>query len=245
MRTFVISLARTPERLAQFRAVNGEDSGVETFAAVDGSTLSWESLVAQGVFDTSVQYTKGAVGNALSHLSLWQRVLESGEAATICEDDAILPAAFRARTAELLGGLDPWDIVLWGWNFDSVLMAGLLPGLSNCALLFDQDALRKNALEWRKGAVDRRLYKLYRAFGMVCYSISPRGAERLLRYATPVRETQVYFPILNSVVANRTLDVMANGAYSTLDAFVSFPPLALTYNDHARSTVNEPAPPAA
>ena len=245
MKTFVISLARTPERLAQFHAINGELSGVELFVAVDGSTVSFEAVIAQGLFDFSVRYTKGAMGNALSHLSLWKRVLDSGDAATICEDDAILHAAFQARTAKLLAGLGPWDIVLWGWNFDSVLAAELLPGLSRCALAFDQDALRKNALEWRKDEVEPQLYKLQRAFGTVCYSISRRGAERLLRYATPVRETQVYVPLLNRVVANRTLDTMMNGAYPTLDAFVSFPPLALTYNDHTTSTVVEPAPSAA
>lgn len=243
MKTLVISLARTPERLAQFHAINGELSGVEIFAAVDGSTLSFEAVVAEGLFDSSVRYTKGATGNALSHLTLWKRVLKSGEAATICEDDAILHAAFQARTAELLAELGPWDIVLWGWNFDSVLMAELLPGLSDCALLFNQDTLRKNALEWRRAEVEPRLYKLYRALGVVCYSISPRGAERLLSYATPVRETQVYFPLLNRIVTNNAISIMVNGAYPALDAFVSFPPLALTYNDHATSTVQEPAPP--
>jgi glycosyl transferase family 25 len=242
MRTFVISLARTPQRRTQFHAFNRELFGVDHFAAIDGLTLSFEALVAQGLFDPSVHYTKGAVGNALSHISLWKTVRERREAATICEDDAILHTSFQTHSVDLLERLDHWDIVLWGWNFDSVLLAGLLPGLSDCALVFNQDELRKNAIEWRQGVVEARLFRLYRAFGTMCYSISPRGAERLLSYVTPVRETQVHFPLLNAVVTNSTLDVMLNGVYPNLDAFVSFPPLAVTFNDHSTSTVNEQPP---
>jgi glycosyl transferase, family 25 len=244
MRTFIISLERTPERLERFHAINAGDPGFEYFAAVDGSTLSLEAVVAQGLFDPTVRYTKGAIGNALSHISLWKDVRDSGQAATICEDDAILHANFQARSAELLQGLDHWDIVLWGWNFNSVLSAGLLPGLTDCTVVFNQDELRKNAIEWRQSVVEPRLFRLYRAFGTMCYSISPRGAQRLLSYMIPVRETQVYFPLLNAVVTNSTLDVMLNGVYPNLDAFVSFPPLAVTYNDHSTSTVLENPPKA-
>jgi glycosyl transferase, family 25 len=146
------------------------------------------------------------------------------------------------RAIELLAQMDAWDIVLWGWNFDSILAAQLLPGLSKCVLIFDQNELRKNALDWRKSRVDARLYKLFRAFGLVCYSVSPRGAERLLHYTTPVRESPVFFPILNRVIANGNIDAMMNGAYPTLDAFVCFPPLAVTYNERATSTTVQPAP---
>lgn len=239
MKTFVISLARTPDRLARFRKLNGDLVDAEHFAAVDGSRLSMETLVTQGRSDRSVSYTRGARRQRLVASDLWEHVRNTAQAATICEDDAILHSAFRSKTAELLAAPASWDIVLWGWNFDSLLSAALLPNLSDCTLVFNQDALRRNALEWRKREVTPQLFRLHRALGTCCYSISPRGAERLLKYATPVRETQVYFPLMNRIVPNSTLDIMLNGAYSALDSYVSFPPLAVTYNDHAASTVFE------
>jgi fibronectin-binding autotransporter adhesin len=49
MRINVISLERTPERLAEFRKLNGHLKHVAVFKAVDGATLSQDELAARGV----------------------------------------------------------------------------------------------------------------------------------------------------------------------------------------------------
>jgi hypothetical protein len=47
----------------------------------------------------------------------------------------------------------------------------------------------------------------------------------------------VYFPDLNRSLPNNNFDVMVNAIYPKINAFVSFPPLAITKNEHTTSTV--------
>jgi GR25 family glycosyltransferase involved in LPS biosynthesis len=61
MRINVISLERTPERLAEFRMLNGHLKQVAVFKAVDGATLSQDDLAARGVIVPPVHYTKGTL----------------------------------------------------------------------------------------------------------------------------------------------------------------------------------------
>jgi GR25 family glycosyltransferase involved in LPS biosynthesis len=61
MRINVISLERTPERLAEFRKLNGHLKQVAVFKAVDGATLSQDDLAARGVIVPPVHYTKGTL----------------------------------------------------------------------------------------------------------------------------------------------------------------------------------------
>jgi glycosyl transferase, family 25 len=241
MQRYVISLQRTPERLTEFRRINKTFSNYEIFEGIDGEIIELNSLVANEVINHSVDYTRGAVGSALSHMELWKIVRNRGEAATILEDDAILHSRFEENLTRLISNLEAegadWDIVFWGWNFDSVLVAELVPKVSNCIVLADQNALRRNFANYGAVNVTTNLYKLHNLFGTMCYSISPRGAERLLHFTLPIKETKVFVPGLNRTVKNTSIDIMMNGLYSKIDAFIAFPPLALVFNNHGTSTV--------
>jgi GR25 family glycosyltransferase involved in LPS biosynthesis len=238
MKAFVISLARTPERLAEFHRRNQSVLACDVFPAVDGRDCAPQELVRAGVFDGTVAYAPGAVGNALSHLRLWERVLEADEPATICEDDAIFHPGFAVAAERLLARLDgDWDFVAWGWNFDSILLAELVPGLGRCLMGFDQAAMRRGMSDYLAGEVNPSLLRLIKSFGTVCYAISPRGARRLRAKVLPIRRMDLQVPGLQRTLPNTALDVMLNHFYRELDAFVAFPPLVVTCNEHAESTV--------
>ena len=143
MKCFLINIERSSERLRAFRAWNSFLPDIERFSAIDGRTLDRQALISQGVLDPRVTYTDGALGCALSHIALWERVVSEGVVATIVEDDAVFNRHFAVRSAVVLDSLPAeWDCVLWGWNFDSVLVSACLPGVTAALMHFDQAALR-------------------------------------------------------------------------------------------------------
>lgn len=236
----LINLDRSPDRLAEFLRTNAHLPTVTRFTAVDGRTLDPEVLVAEGLIEPGIlsTYTVGALGAACSHLGLWAMAIEEQRALTICEDDAVLNRHFLQAADDALAALPTdWDLVLWGWNFDSYLGFDMLPGVSTCLASFDQDTMRAGAEVFQNWVPTPRLYPLLRAFGSLCYTISPKGAALLRRHCLPLREMSVFFPGLERTLPNGGLDTMMNDAYPGLRAYVSFPPLAISMNRHDISTI--------
>lgn len=237
MKTYVINLESTPERLAAFNAANKGVIDYCVFPAVDGRRIPKAWLLSEGHWDGTAPYSQGAMGAAISQFTLWQRVHESGEPATICEDDAILHRQFHEKSTALLKSLGgDWDLVYWGWNFDSVLVADI-PNLGRTRMGFNEAEMRLNAHRYLQSPVAPNLLKLVHAFGSFCYSISPAGAQRLLSCVRPLHAMDVFVPGLNRKLRNISLDVARNAHFKDCNGFVSFPPLALTPNDKTKSTI--------
>jgi glycosyl transferase, family 25 len=238
MKITLINLDRSVDRLNRFTAMNGFLGGVERFAAVDGSTLNREELKKSGLLDPRVKYTNGALGCAFSHFSLWDRAVTEGAAVTVCEDDAVFNQGFEHQAARLLNGLPTdWDFVLWGWNFDSILLVDALPGVSPGLVCFDQPNMRKELSRFQALDFEPRGLRLLRAFGTICYSVTPGGAKKLLDACRPIRAMTVLIPGLAGPMFNQGLDVMCTAAYPKINAYVAFPPLVVSPNDHSGSLV--------
>jgi GR25 family glycosyltransferase involved in LPS biosynthesis len=233
-----INLDRSGDRLARFREMNRHLTQLSRIPAMEGSRFSRATLVERNILDSPMDsYTDGAIGCALSHLSLWERAFNDNKTMTVAEDDAIFHGQFEKLARGVIATLPAaWDIILWGWNFDSILLFDMLPGVSPCLGRFDQQSLRASVPVFRQAALVPGAYKLRRAFGTICYSISPQGAGRLHRHCVPIRPMDVFYPGLNSTLPNTGIDHMMNAAYPNLQAFVCFPPLVITENNHATST---------
>ncbi len=239
---YLINLDRSSDRLQSFYARNPSLSNVVRFPAVDGSQLSVQALQSSGLMVEALPYTKGALGLAMSHLHLWNRCIAEGNPLTVCEDDAIFHPSFHNKMKKVIESLNnKWDIILWGWNFDSVCSFDMLPGCSPCAALFDQQTLRQGITAYQQLTVSPQLFRLHRAFGTICYSLSPQGAGKLKALTFPLKQLQVFFPILNRHLPNNGIDIAMNAYYPQLQAYVSFPPLVITENDHAISTIQAPS----
>lgn len=238
MKINLVNLDRSSDRLQAFRARNSFLEDVERFPAVEGRGVDRRALIASGVFDPRLNYTDGALGCALSHLAIWERVAQADTFETIAEDDAVFNRRFVQRSAELVGTLGPdWDCVLWGWNFDSVLVADVLPGVASALMHFDQSALRQQLGTFQGVAVESRALRVFRAFGTVCYAVTPQGARKLLQACRPMRPFSLPVPGLPNPLPNQGIDIMMNAAYPQLRAFVAFPPLVVTPNDRSASLV--------
>jgi GR25 family glycosyltransferase involved in LPS biosynthesis len=238
-RVSYLNLDRSPERLASFLKFNSHLTNVHRVAAVDGSTFSRKDLQAAKVIEGEMaDYTDGALGCALSHLCQWEIASRGQEPITLGEDDAIFHHRFEQLASRVLASLPAdWDIIQWGWNFDSILAFDLLPGVSHCVGAFDQAGLRANVTAYQALALNPIAYRLQRSLGTVCQSISAAGAAKLLRHCLPIRKMETFYPLLNRTLPNKGIDNMMNELYPRINAYVCIPPLVITKNEHELSTV--------
>lgn len=232
---YVISLAKTPQRLMHFKNENPH-LGFTVYEAVNGSEIPASELGRY--IEPTYQYSPGALGNCLSHQNLWRLAINLNKTITIAEDDAIFHTDFILQHQRLIASVGTaWDFISWGWNFDSTLDISLPGQLSDCILNVNQNQLRENYKNYIQEPIEPSLYKLHQTFGTMAYSISPEGAAQLLKKTHPILRQEVYVRGLKRVVPNVTLDITLSGLYTNMNCFASFPPLALTENRHESSTV--------
>jgi GR25 family glycosyltransferase involved in LPS biosynthesis len=244
-----INLDRSRDRLAEFKSLNAHLTNCERFPAVDGRILDIPTLVNRGLVTADIvkDYTIGNVGAAMSNIALWDRAIDSGRIVTAAEDDAIFNFGFERQAAEIVGRLpDDWDFILWGYNFDLFMCFQMLPGASPCLALFEQDMLRRGVKAFQNQTIQATAYRLIWAFGLACYSISPKGAREFKSRCLPLRPQIIHCPEIARAPPGgptyRTvgIDNHMNGVHRDLKSFVCFPPLVVTKNEREKSTVQEP-----
>lgn len=241
MDIYVINLDRSKDRMSAFETFNGNLSlSFLRFSALEGKNVARGPLVERGIITADLCYGDGALGNALSHLALWDLAIEKNQSLTVCEDDAIFNRGFGPAAESLIKALPrDWHVMLWGWNFDSIVLFDMIPGVSPCLGIFDQDRMRMGIDAFQSAHLMPQPFRLLNAFGIVCYSASPLGAQAMKQHCLPFRNKDVFIPGLGRAVPNRALDVMLNDVYPRVNAYVSFPPLIITGNFHSNSTVQQ------
>src|SRR5258706_7943326 len=194
----VISLERSVERRAEFRRHNSH-LDYEFVNAMDGTALHPEVISRTGLFHPGLPSTGGAFGAAFSHYRLWDETIETSRPLTVAEDDAIFRLDFAQTHAALLGGLPAdWDIVLWGWNLDSILAMQIMPGVST-NMYFDYLQLMGKIEEFQNSAGRPQLFRLDKCFGLPAYSISPAGARKLIAQCFPLANFTLNVPLIGNV----------------------------------------------
>ena len=239
MRIELINLDRSADRRTSFAAANRHLTEVCRFHAADGEQLSEQEIFRAGLVQPELRpyYTRGALGCAISHLTLWERARSEGVPLTTCEDDAVLHRKFEAHAAAELARLSStWDIIFWGCNCGAHIL--FEPhGDSHREAVVDRERTSAALAAFQDQEVQPQLQRLRQMLGLVCYSISPKGADILLRLCLPLRPMQVHFDLLKRTLSNQGLDIAMNEHYPKLQAFVAIPPLALSPNDPDKSTV--------
>ena len=247
MMLHLINLDRAADRLREFTTLNAHLHKIVRFPAIDGSAVDTAALIRAGIIHPQIleTYTPARLGGALSHLALWQEAIETGEALTICEDDALLHRDFESHAARLLGQLPAeWDLIFWGWNFNAALDIDLLPGISPCLVLCEQASLRAGPANFQRLPISPQPFRLRQALGLPCYSVSSKGARALRDFCLPLRPLQLKLPGKDRYLRNIGIDCMMAALCPDLQAFVGFPPLAITPNEPAVATQVPPGAPA-
>lgn len=131
---YLINLKRRPDRLANFMEhYNASDMAhipYIRFEAIDGSELNIDrvplselasaelkEIETTGFRSKHYQLTKGAIGCYLSHVKIWEDVLQKGHnIAFILEDDAkIPPNMLWSLNTSIVNIPVDWDVVLLGY----------------------------------------------------------------------------------------------------------------------------------
>lgn len=236
----VISLGTASDRRKEF-ARNNPHLSYAFVDAIDGRMQSEASIRATGLFGERLPFSPGACGCAMSHLKLWETAISTEQVVTVAEDDAIFRLDFEERSRQLLGELpENWDFVLWGWNFDSFLSLRVLPGISPAVVFFNQDQLRKATAEFQQLRDRTTPMRLEHVFGIPAYSISPRGARKFKSRCFPVPARDLDLPLFGKRLPNTGIDITMNFVYRESEAFCCFPPLVVSKNDHASSSIQTP-----
>ena len=246
MQKVLINLDRSTERLETFYRMNSHIKDIERFSAIDGRGIR-QTLKEKGLLQESfgVDYTDGGLGCAMSHKAQWERAVASGEALTVIEDDAVFCKNFEEEHKRLLSTLpETWDIVLWGYIPYLGLFYDLFPGFPYSVAYNPllRESLTRNIEVFSERVMSGNLHKLYGGWGTVCYSISPRGAKKFLKFCFPIRP----FPLKPKwrkklkpfyyQVINNGIDCPMTAFYPKVEAYVCVPPLVLTPNDKEIST---------
>jgi len=236
----VINLERSIERKNNF-VKNNKGIDYEFVSAVDGQLLTDNDIYDKNKFIQPLPYFGvGAYGCALSHLKLWNTAIEHEAPITIAEDDAIFRLDFKIKADEIISQLPTdWDIILWGWNFDSILSLSAMTNISPTVILFDQDTLRSNVEYFKINKTKSYAFKLDKCFGIPAYTISSKGAEKFKKLCFPLENFELFFPVLNRKIPNTGIDIAMNRVYASTNSFVSFPPLVITKNEHEISTIQK------
>lgn len=240
MQIHVISLKRTPERLERFVHSNAHLKQLLVCNAVDGhaAVAGLETAQREALMHPDVAYSPAAIGCALSHRALWIRCMESNQPLTICEDDALLHTHFEPMSQAFLTTLPAdWDMVMWGWNFDAGLLAKLEPAMGQTYMKFDPTAVARHQATYRSTAFTPAALRVHMAFGLMCYSLSPSGAAKLLKGCFPLQPFVLNVKAIPRKVNNFGIDVATNRLYPSMNVWCPFPPLALSENDQTISTI--------
>jgi glycosyl transferase, family 25 len=169
---YVINLARSADRRSHIIAeLNSIGIEYEIVAGIDGQSVDLNDRAKIDPAFLDVEYPSGAAGCALSHLSVYQKIIADGlDQALVLEDDVTLPA----------------DLVSL-----SNAVARQLTGAEVALLNFDSPELIMMSSE---GAVDLPLSRLLalpidisQPRSAAAYIITREACERMVKSAMPVR----------------------------------------------------------
>lgn len=234
MKKFVISLDRTPERLNEFLKSNST-LDLFKFKAIDGLSISREQLLHDGIIDLSLKYSNGAIGCALSHITLWRHCVAINEPITIIEDDCILHTDFHNTSEQLSSSVNDYDLIQWGWNFEAPIIYLHSSELGNLSVSYDHDHLLQNIESFKTHNCVSTLSKVIRFFGSTCYSITPLGATKLINLLLPLKDVYEYNNFF--FTTNPGIDATLNYVHPIMNSFACIPPIAFTTNDKKKTTI--------
>lgn len=230
----LINLDRSTDRLQSFNRINAHLPDIIRVPAVDGAALDTSVLMASGLIEDGLRYAPGAMGCALSHIGLWRHAVACQTPLTIAEDDAICSHDVIAHMATLSAMLpEDWDYVAWGYGFHNYIWIEALPGISPTELRLTETGFHARAGGYQGGTLRPTLFPLLHMFSTIFYSVSPRGAQRLLDACLPLKPEHIGFTNFGIVIDNLGIDCKMCQVWPSMSAHVALPPIAISLNDNS------------
>jgi glycosyl transferase, family 25 len=246
---YVINLDRTPERFANFLTTNNVPGVKFTrVSAVDGQLLSRDQLIADKVIKEDLIFTTNSVACTLSHMKCWEIAIKTNKPITICEDDAVLHRDFGRINRLYTQQINPFDFIYWGYNLD-MHVAYEVPGFGTCATIFNESHFhdKNNISTFQDATFNINIHRVVRLFGTPCYTISPAAARAMMARHQPLINRNGNFNMPNGWGKSTYLTVESWGIDMHLAVFEThekaiyavIPPIAISPNDKAQSTIGD------
>ena len=234
---FVINLKRQPERLHTFRQRNNSlGINIHHFEAVDGAQSAAVDVLDRIVARGAVNYGKGPIGCAMSHLALWRLCVERNKPLVVFEDDSIIRHDLKAQLIALTERVVDWDFILLGYNTDCPLDASIAPGLDFYGMFPVRYPTAEQLAGFAQSSYPVGLAQLNLALGTCGYAVAPTGAEQLIRHCFPMDNRPVHSRAAGQAFWAYGIDCMMATVYKTIRAFICVPPLVMTPNEQKTST---------
>jgi hypothetical protein len=93
------------------------------------------------------------------------------------------------------------------------------------------DGLAGGSSDYQRASLYPSVFRLHEIYGLVCYTVSPRGAKKLLERVVPIHAPTVFSVANDRLLDNVGLDITLNLLHSTLHSYVAIPPLAVAVGD--------------
>lgn len=119
MHAYVINLARSADRRTHMRAeLKKTRLDYEIVTAVDGRDLDLgDTSIVHPTLVTMTNHLSGTAGGALSHLSVYRKILEDGlDNALVLEDDVTLPADLAGTADAVADHLNTAEVALLSYD---------------------------------------------------------------------------------------------------------------------------------
>jgi GR25 family glycosyltransferase involved in LPS biosynthesis len=237
---YVVHLQRSVERKTIFQRNNDTFLPSYTFFdAVDGQLLNIENLPSSIFKKGSQKYSNGAIGCAMTHLSLWKKCIELNEPMLILEDDAIVSHDFKNHLKNVYNMLPiDFDILQLSYNCDS-LISFANTNFETCNAMFGQTKITKIDIQnFVQSTIHPSVAKLFHSFGSSAYIISPKCAQKLINRCFPLDNEIVSIPFLGNIPCY-TIDCKLNAIYKELNAFICVTPFIITphLSDEYKTTI--------
>ncbi|WP_374431848.1 hypothetical protein [Ideonella dechloratans] len=126
-------------------------------------------------------------------------------------------------------------MVLWDWNFDTILGLEFIKNVSPAFMRFDQDQMRKGIGLFVDSVEKTNAFRLSMALGIPAYTLSPKGARALLEKCLPLKRHLIEVPLMGRSFTNTGIDNQMNMVYPEINAFVTLPPLGKVCKTPPRS----------
>lgn len=246
MKIKVISLISSQDRRNSFIESN-KHLKYEFFDAVNGNDLSEDVYYNSDLINwDGLNYNNPAIGCALSHLTLWNECINTNQPITILEDDAITRFDFEQKHKQIIDELpEDWDIIYWGWNFDSIIKVKFAQSNISINLTADNKKLYTPNIikQFQQSIVPVSVFDVQNLWGTCSYSISPKGAKYFKEKCFPLTNKSypfIIYPRYDQVIVNTAgIDATMNSFFHDSKVYMTFPSLSLTLNDRNLSTINK------
>jgi glycosyl transferase family 25 len=225
-----------PERLKQFNSDNGHlGLQVEIVSATEAGDIDLRELAQiELISPEAADWDRGAVANALSHWLCWHQAVESGRPAGVLQDNAVLRRDFNARVRGLLSATpEGWEFLKLGYNTHSGIDFQITPDCRYRGQFAHRRPPQEDLDLFAATITPVTSMRLFTAFGAFAYIVTPSGAQRLIDSCFPLATRALYVPALHGRIRTTGIDGVMNQYYGAMQAFVSFPPLALSRGEQA------------